>query len=102
MKSCRCPTFLVGFFALVFYSHLCRIASAEIRYEVTNLGNLGGAFVEVSGINSSGQVVGGSYNSDYTAFHAFLWTPTVPNGTTRRNVRHGNARRIRPGFRYQR
>ena len=33
-------------------------------------------------INSSGSVVGYSAITDSIAQHAFLWTPTTPNGTT--------------------
>jgi probable HAF family extracellular repeat protein len=38
-----------------------------------NLGNLGGTFTEGVDINNEGQVVGNSYLSGDTVYHAFLW-----------------------------
>jgi probable HAF family extracellular repeat protein len=51
---------------------------------LTNLGTLGANFSAGYGINDAGQVTGGSYvNSGGTSNeHAFLWTPTIPNGSS--------------------
>jgi len=53
-------------------------ASAQV-YSLTDLGALGGAWSKAWGINDAGQVVGQAQtaNGDW---HAFLWTPTNPNG----------------------
>jgi probable HAF family extracellular repeat protein len=49
-----------------------------------DLGTLGGLDSWALGINDDGQVVGASYLNpfDYYRFHAFLWTPDQPQGTT--------------------
>jgi probable HAF family extracellular repeat protein len=51
-------------------------------YTVTDLGTLGGAGSSGLGINASGQVTGASDTTGDTESHAFLWTPTTPNGTS--------------------
>jgi probable HAF family extracellular repeat protein len=54
---------------------------APSAYSVTDLGTLGAANAETlaRGLNERGQVVGESVTPG-GAFHAFLWTPGVPNG----------------------
>ncbi len=42
---------------------------------------LGGAESFGSAINASGQVAGFSSTTGEAAYHAYLWTPTTPNGT---------------------
>src|SRR5690242_8436118 len=54
--------------------------NAEIRYALTDLGSLGGA-THTTGINSRGQVTGYSAIVSKSPIHAFLWTPSAPNGT---------------------
>jgi probable HAF family extracellular repeat protein len=46
-------------------------ASAQVIYTVTDLGTLGGNFVEGYSVNSAGQVAGRSTLSDNTTVHAF-------------------------------
>ena len=46
-----------------------------------NIGTLGAAYGVGYGINASGQVVGSSYTKA-NLDHAFLWTPSTPNGTS--------------------
>jgi probable HAF family extracellular repeat protein len=48
----------------------------EVRYQVIDLGNLGGTPVEVHGINNSGQVVGRVNTDDVLVRHAFVWDAT--------------------------
>jgi probable HAF family extracellular repeat protein len=55
--------------------------------KMTDLGTLGGGDSIAVGINSSGQVVGTAATVDIPGTylfndHAFLWTPSSPNGTT--------------------
>jgi len=51
-------------------------AFAEIlRYEITDLGTLGGSFSEATGINDAGQVVG-QVNTTGVDHHAFIWDST--------------------------
>jgi probable HAF family extracellular repeat protein len=68
--------------ALLMGSSIRAARAAPPKYSVTDLGTLGGTASNASGINASGQVTG---TSDTTAelfdYHAFLWTPTTPNGT---------------------
>jgi probable HAF family extracellular repeat protein len=47
-----------------------------------NLGTLGGTESFGGSINGSGQVAGFSYTTGHADYHAFLWTPTMPNGTS--------------------
>jgi probable HAF family extracellular repeat protein len=47
-----------------------------------NLGSLGGTESNGGGINASGQVAGSSLTNGDAAYHAFLWKPTTPNGTS--------------------
>ena len=52
--------------------------TAQSRYTVTDLGTLGGADSQASGINNSGQVVGLSYISGDANQHAFRTAPNCP------------------------
>ena len=47
-----------------------------------NLGSLGGTESNGGAINASGQVSGSSLTTSDAAYHAFLWKPTTPNGTS--------------------
>jgi probable HAF family extracellular repeat protein len=47
-----------------------------------DIGTLGGSYTSGHGVNASGQVVGESDTNGAVAGHAFLWTPTIPNGST--------------------
>src|SRR6478672_6626912 len=47
-----------------------------------NLGSLGGTESNGGAINASGQISGSSLTNGDAAYHAFLWKPTTPNGTT--------------------
>jgi probable HAF family extracellular repeat protein len=60
-----------------------RAAAAALppAYRVTDLGTLGGNYSSGAGINASGQVTGSSVTGD-TEMHAFVWTPTTPNGAS--------------------
>jgi probable HAF family extracellular repeat protein len=57
-------------------------AAAPPAYHVTDLGTLGGTFSQGQDINASGQVTGESYTTRDATYHAFLWTPTTPNGAS--------------------
>ena len=62
------------------------ISCGATTYIVTNLGDFPGGFDESNAyaLNSLGQVVGWSEGGIGAASyqHAFLWTPSVPNGTS--------------------
>ena len=47
-----------------------------------NLGSLGGTESDGGAINASGQVSGSSLTTGDAAYHAFLWKPSTPNGTS--------------------
>ncbi len=47
-----------------------------------NLGSLGGTESDGGAINASGQVSGSSLTTSDAAYHAFLWKPSTPNGTS--------------------
>jgi probable HAF family extracellular repeat protein len=57
-------------------------ASALPRYHITDLGTLGGVSSSGLGINASGQVTGSSGTAGEAESHAFVWTPTLPNGVS--------------------
>lgn len=57
-------------------------AAGPPAYHVTDLGTLGGAGAVGLAINSSGQVTGASGTTGDAQSHAFVWTPTTPNGTS--------------------
>jgi probable HAF family extracellular repeat protein len=46
----------------------------EIQYTITDLGNLGGAFIYVSAINDSGQIVGNCTTNGTSDMHAFVYS----------------------------
>ena len=47
-----------------------------------DLGSLGGTESNGSAINASGQVAGSSLKNGDSAYRAFLWKPSTPNGTS--------------------
>jgi len=49
------------------------MASAQVTYTVTDLGTLGGTFVQPNTLNNRGQVVGGSLTPNDATFHGFFW-----------------------------
>jgi probable HAF family extracellular repeat protein len=55
-------------------------AAAKPSYIVTDLGTLGGTGSTGLAINASGQVTGGASTIGDAESHAFVWTPTTPNG----------------------
>jgi probable HAF family extracellular repeat protein len=50
--------------------------AAPPRYEIIDLGTLGGGDSGANAINEGGQVVGWSKGGDYSESHAFFWDPT--------------------------
>lgn len=58
--------------------------AAPKSYQLTDLGDLPGGANSSSAvaINSLGQITGYSTATSTSRFHAFLWSPTVPNGLT--------------------
>jgi probable HAF family extracellular repeat protein len=72
-----------------------RVTAAAPRYTYTDLGVLGGLDSHAWTLNSHGRVIGHadtSPNSGPGGFHAFLWTPTTPNGTSGAMVDLGTLR----------
>jgi probable HAF family extracellular repeat protein len=59
-------------------------AATPPGYHITDLGTLGGTHSIGYGINASGQVTGDSFPTGVgvSRSHAFLWTPTTPNGAS--------------------
>jgi probable HAF family extracellular repeat protein len=57
-------------------------AASPPAYHVTDLGTLGGTWSAGLAINASGQVAGNSVTTGDAATHAFVWTPTTPNGSS--------------------
>jgi probable HAF family extracellular repeat protein len=51
-----------------------------------DIGNLGAELAEANAVNESGQVVGASAARPGRGQHAFLWTPSRPNGANGRMV----------------
>ena len=47
-----------------------------------DLGSLGGTESNGGAINAGGQVAGSSLTTGDATYHAFLWKPTLPNGTS--------------------
>jgi probable HAF family extracellular repeat protein len=77
-----CPAVLLS--ALVICTGI-RAQAAEPpppAYVITDLGTLGGTYSAATAINARGQVVGSASASGDAPRHAFVWTPTVPHGTT--------------------
>ena len=61
------------------------VSAAPAPYIFTDLGVLGGLDSRGWALNDRGQVVGHAdteAGSGHVGFHAFLWSPDVPNGTT--------------------
>ena len=70
-------------FALMASSWIEEVAAAiRPRYYLTDLGTLGGTDSGGLGINNRGQVTGFSLPSANTPDHAFLWSPSTPNGVS--------------------
>jgi probable HAF family extracellular repeat protein len=72
-------------FTLLSSAFFCADEVRAYEYFVTDLGTLGGGGSFGSGINSSGQVAGNAFTpQNLPSFpqHAFLWTPTLPGGTS--------------------
>jgi probable HAF family extracellular repeat protein len=68
--------------ALVTGTGIANEAAAALpAYTVTDL-TLGGSLSDGLGINANGQVTGQSYTTGNAEQHAFLWTPTTPNGAS--------------------
>jgi probable HAF family extracellular repeat protein len=73
-----CPT---GLLLTVICCARSAAATAALppAYAVTDL-TLGGTVSDGLGINAKGQVTGQSYTTGNAEQHAFLWTPSTPNG----------------------
>jgi len=56
------------------HSHAC-IGGSTIRFEIKDLGTLGGATSGADGINAAGQIVGLSQITSSTLFHGYVWDP---------------------------
>jgi probable HAF family extracellular repeat protein len=85
MKQAACPTRLT-FILPITRAAICWLATfatahAEIRYAVTDLGSLGGEPYAYD-VNDFGEVTGISFTLQQGQFHAYLWTPTQPNGSS--------------------
>jgi len=65
---------LSALFALLLL--LASLASGQTRYNVTDLGTLGGNYSYPKGVNSTGDVVGISTVAGDASYHSFLWTAT--------------------------
>ncbi|HZK74725.1 MAG TPA: hypothetical protein VFD88_12060 [Clostridia bacterium] len=71
--------------AVVMGFSIAPVAAQSDRYVFTDLGLLGGLDSQAWTLNDRGQVTGHadtSPDSGTRGFHAFLWTPSAPNGTT--------------------
>jgi probable HAF family extracellular repeat protein len=81
--------------ALLMAFSIAPAAAQSDRYVFTDLGVLGGPDAHAWTLNSVGQVTGHadtSPDSGTRGFHAFLWTPSTPNGTTGSMVDLGTLR----------
>jgi probable HAF family extracellular repeat protein len=58
-----------------------KAAALTLRFTITDLGTLGGPSSGGIGINASGQVTGEASTTELIS-HAFVWTPTTPNGAS--------------------
>jgi probable HAF family extracellular repeat protein len=69
-----------------FQTGTLQIGSAYLYKDSTHivdLGNIGTGFhAQANGINNNGTVVGTAVLGDNSTQHAFVWAPTVANGTT--------------------
>jgi probable HAF family extracellular repeat protein len=71
--------------AVVMGFSVAPVAAQSDRYAFTDLGVSGGLDSHAWTLNAGGQVTGHadtSPGSGTRGFHAFLWTPSTPNGTT--------------------
>jgi probable HAF family extracellular repeat protein len=71
--------------AVVMGFSVAPVAAQSDRYAFTDLGMLAGLDSQAWTLNAGGQVTGHadtSPDSGTRGFHAFLWTPSTPNGTT--------------------
>ena len=71
--------------AVVLGFSIAPVSAQSARYTFTDLGVLGGLDSHAWTLNDRGQVTGHadtSPDSGNRGFHAFLWTPLTPNGTT--------------------
>jgi uncharacterized membrane protein len=77
----------------LFVLLICRVATAQGAYDITDLGTLNpnDQFSQALGINSYGQVSGFVLTTNATV-RAFLWTPDSPNATTGSLIDLGPAR----------